>query len=287
MLIASAFDYSRNTMKKYVILFIVLTLFTGYTMADIGIKPVPETQGITSATSLNAIGNFASATEIQWRITDQPTGLPGIPPLVPNNGIYESTYTEDTQTHGVGLMLYDKELDVETSGQISGQWNIEATKQIAFIGVDGANVVSSDAIMVYGAKQYGEEPEDVTICPFADIDTIYVPVYCNRVEAGSTIDMSVANLRTTTTDRFVMPSADHPVEVNHDLRVTELVADVPSVGFASAYMEVLVQEARAPRPMTVDITRLMERVEFSEETAADGAITLFEKLMHYESGMVR
>jgi hypothetical protein len=31
----------------------------------------------------------------------------------------------------------------------------------------------------------------------------------------------------------------------------------------------------------------MERIEFSEETSADGAITLFEKMMHYESGIVR
>ncbi len=287
MLIVPALNYSRNPMKKIVILTIALLLLTGFTLADIGIVPVPESQGITTSTSSNAVGNFASATEIQWRITDQPTGLPGIPPLIPNNGIYESTYTEDTQTGGIGLMLYDKELNVETSGQISGQWNIEATKQIAFIGVDGANVVSSDAIMVDGAKQLGEEPEDVIICPFADIDTVYVPIYCNRVEAGSTIDMTVANLRTTTTNRFVMPSGDHPVEVNHDLRVTELVTDVPSVGFASAYMEVLIQEARAPRPSSVDITKLMERIEFTEETTADGAITLFDKLMHYESGMVR
>jgi hypothetical protein len=29
----------------------------------------------------------------------------------------------------------------------------------------------------------------------------------------------------------------------------------------------------------------MERIEFTEETSADGAITLFEKLMHYESAM--
>jgi hypothetical protein len=31
----------------------------------------------------------------------------------------------------------------------------------------------------------------------------------------------------------------------------------------------------------------MERIEFSEETTITGDITSFEKLMHYESGMVR
>jgi hypothetical protein len=271
-------------MKKFALLIITLAVLTGLSLADTGLKPVPETQGIVTSTSTNAVGNFASSTELQWRITDQANGLPSIPPLDPDNGIYESVYTEDTQSHGVGLMLYDKELDVETSGQISGQWNIEATKQIAFIGIDGASVVSTDAIMVDGAVNARADTSTDFICPFIPSVITQLPAYCNRAEAGSTVDMTVANVRTTTTDRFVMPSADHPVELNHDLRVTELVTDVPSVGSASAYLDVLVQEARGG---VFDDFELMERIEFTEETSADGAITLFEKLMHYESGIVR
>ncbi|NYT21682.1 MAG: hypothetical protein GKC07_07790 [Methanomicrobiales archaeon] len=271
-------------MKKLALLMIAVVLLTGYAMADRGIPPVPETQGIVTSTSVNVVGNFASMSELQWRITTAPGGLPAVPPLeVEEEGaIYESTYTEDTQSHGVGLMLYDKELDVETSGQITGQWNIEATKQIAFIGIDGAYVVSTDNIMVDGAAQSIETEEQV-ICPFASAIEEDFPAFCNRAEAGSTIDMTVANVRTTTTDRFVMPSADHTVELNHDIRVSELIADVPSVGLASAYLDVLIQEAGGDE----NDNDLMERIEFHEETTADGAITLFEKLMHYESGMVR
>jgi hypothetical protein len=271
-------------MKKLVILILAVGLLTGFAMADRGIPPVPETQGIGTSTSVNAVGNFASATEMQWRITTDTGGLTEVPPLTYTAAIYESTYTEDTQSHGVGLMLYDKELDVETSGQISGQWNIEATKQIAFIGIDGAYVVSTDNIMVDGAAR-GTLTRDEVICPFAEDVSYFFPAYCNRAEAGSTIDMTVANVRTTTTDRFVMPSGDHPVELNHDLRVTELVTDVPSSGFASAYMDVLIQEDQTGHEGFSAL--LFERIEFSEETTADGAITLFDKLMHYESGMVR
>jgi hypothetical protein len=276
-------------MKKLVMILLTLAMLTGVALADIGIDPVPETQGILTSTSLNAVGNFASATDIQWRITDDYWGLPGPPENPPILGaFYESTYTEDTQTHGVGLMLYDKEMDVETSGQISGQWNIEATKQIAFIGIDGASVVSSDAIMVDGASLSYDFPFEEVICPFISGIGEWIPTYCNRAEAGSTIDMTVANVRTTTTDRFVMPSGDHPVELNHDLRVTELVADVPSTGMASAYMEVLIQEGYGSDDIYTDPTEILaERIEFTEETTADGAITLFDKLMHYESGMVR
>ncbi|MCE5298588.1 MAG: hypothetical protein MUE45_05545 [Methanoregulaceae archaeon] len=269
-------------MKKIAILFVAMALLVGFSMADRGIPQVPETQGIVTSTTIDAVGNFATASEIQWRITTEAGGLPEVPALDGTAAIYESTYTEDTASNGVGLILYDKELDVETSSQISGQWNVEATKELAFVGIDGARVTSTDNIFVDGAANPITTTEAV-ICPFASDVTEMFPAYCNRAEAGSTIDMTVANVRTTSTDRFVMSSADHPVELNHDLVVTELIDDLPSMGTASAYMEVLIQEGGAG----ANNASLMERIEFSEETTITGDITTFEKLMHYESGMVR
>ena len=271
-------------MKKLAILVIVLTLLTGFAIADRGIPPVPETQGIVTSTTIDAVGNFASSSEIQWRITTAVDGLTEIPPLDEEDeeAVYESSYTEDTVSNGLGLIFYDKELDVETSGQITGQWNIEANKLLEFIGVDGARVTSSDMIFVDGAA-FDTETSEAVLCPFAEDVTEDFPAFCNRAEAGSTIDMTVANVRTTSTDRFVMPSGDHTVELNHDILVTELIDDLPSQGTASAYMEVLIQEGGAePQENT-----LMERIEFWEETTVSGDITEFSKLMHYESGMVR
>jgi hypothetical protein len=290
-------------MKKILILLMMAAfLVTGIAVADLGAPQTPETQGIVTSTSVNAVGNLATSTEIQWRIAHGQNGLPDIPPLPEVQAmIFESVYTEDTQSDGVGLLLYDKELDVETSAQITGQWNIEATKQLAFVGIDGAAVTSTDSIMVDGAATF-YETWTVVPCPFAPQITDIYPQFCNRAEAGSTIDMTVANVRTTTTDRFVLSEGIRPVtasgnvELNHDIRVSELVDGVPSTGLASAYMDVLIQEARgytiedAQPDFNGDghpYTTLMERIEFSEETSADGAITLFEKMMHYESGMVR
>ncbi|MCU0629330.1 MAG: hypothetical protein MUE45_07640 [Methanoregulaceae archaeon] len=120
-------------MKKLAVVFIAMALFVGFAMADRAIDPVPETQGIVTSTTIDAVGNFASTSEIQWRITTEAAGLPGVPAL-DDGAIYESVYTEDTASNGIGLILYDKELDVETSAQISGQWNIEAVKELAFVG---------------------------------------------------------------------------------------------------------------------------------------------------------
>ncbi|MCE5298594.1 MAG: hypothetical protein MUE45_07630 [Methanoregulaceae archaeon] len=271
-------------MKKTIILALsigLLFMATGFAMADRGIDPVPETQGIVTSTTIDAVGNFESHTELAWTTTTSGGGLSGVPPLGEEAAYYETVYTEDTQSSGTGLILYDKELDIETGAQISGQYNVEATKQLTFVGIDGARVYSDEFIMVSGSAN-PTATGNAVICPFgADVSSQF-PAYCNRVSAGSTIDMTVANVRTTSTDRFVMPSGDHPVELNHDILVTELVDGIPSQGSASAFLRVLIQEGSSGDP-----ANMTERIEFEETTAISGDITLFEKVQHYESGMVR
>jgi hypothetical protein len=266
-------------MKKFAIMVIALALLvTGFAMADPGIKPVPETQGISTSTTVDAVGNIASDTDLQWLITDT-VDVRDITAL--DGTVYSSSYSEKTQSHGIGLVLYDKETDVETAAVIAGLSNVEATKQIAFAGIDGARIVSSDKIFVDGAGTYDEAAPEKIICPFYDPDGADLPTFCNRAEAGSTIDMTIANVRTTSNDRFIMPAGDYQVELNHDILVSELVEDLPSMGTASAYMNVLIQESRA------DSDDMFEKITFVEETTVTGDISTFEKLMHYESGIVR
>ncbi|MDD5685083.1 MAG: hypothetical protein PHR63_05010 [Methanoregulaceae archaeon] len=281
-------------MKKFVYIFVIFTLLSGIALADPGIPAVPETQGIDISTTVYAIGNFASSSDMQWMITNDDKGLSDIPPLdVIFATAYQSTYSEDTSSNGNGLIYYDKELDVETSDQLSGQFNIEATKEIAFVGIDGARITSADNIFVDGAAtRY--LTDQVILCPFATYDTTVIPSYCNSAEAGSLIDMSVANVRTTSTDRFVVPSGDSPVELNHDILVTGFATDMPSQGIASTDMDVLILEGSGYFK-TFDMERIillypdvaMERIEFSEATDVNGDISNFEKLMHYESSIRR
>jgi len=268
-------------MKKVLIIAVALVLLTGLAMADHGIDQVPETQGITTATTIDAVGNFASTTDIQWLITDSALGLNGIPPLDAGTTYYASTYTEDTFSNGVGLIAYDKNMDVETSEQLAGAWNIDADKQIAFVGVDGARVYSDEYIMVDGVANK-DTTTDRMLCVFAGDEDTRFPAYCNFAEAGSTIDMTVANVRTNSMDRFITPSGDTTVELEHDIAVTELITDLPSMGSASAFMNVLIMEAYAESPVLMG-----EKIEFGEVTSVSGDITAFLKDMNYVSGMRR
>lgn len=256
-------------MKKTKLLatFILLLLgVAGIAVADHGIDPVPETQGISTSTTIIAVGNFDSHTELAWEGNDGGT-------------TYAAVYTEDTQSSGTGIINYDKELDIDTGAKISGQSNIEATKILGFVGLDGGRVYSSEYIMVDGSSS-AEETGSGSICVFGG-DTAILPAYCNRAEMGSTIDMSIVNVRTSSDSRFVMESGDYPVELNHEILVTEYIPGVPSKGMVSAFIDVLVHEGRG------DGTTLAELIRFREETSLIGEITTFEKRMHYESGLVR
>jgi hypothetical protein len=294
-------------MKKLLMLIFTLMLLSGFAVADRGIDPVLETQGITLSTTIDAVGNLASSTDAQWRITDDEYGLSALPPLglrelfndeesgwwwTLGAAVYSSTYSEETYSNGLGLIAYDKELDVETGGQLAGQSNIEAVKQLGFVGVDGSRVYSDEMIFVDGVANPTLTNQTV-LCVFAADEADWIAAYCNYAEAGSTIDMTTANVRTASNDRFIMPSGDYTVELNHDLQVSELVTGLPSTGTATAYMDVLIQEGRPniywiiPGELYDVSDVMMERIEFSESTSVDGDISLFEKLMHYDSGVRR
>jgi|MTBAKMStandDraft_1061839.scaffolds.fasta_scaffold65480_2 hypothetical protein len=111
---------------------------------------------------------------------------------------------------------------------------------------------------------------------------VMAPAFCNTVRTGSTIDMTFADVRTTLGGGF---GTDDGVEATYEISVTSFTypdgTSVPSVGSASAYMDVLVRESR-------DIDGAMHgQIRYSEATDVDGYISAFEKNMHYKSGFAR
>ena len=164
---------------------------------------------------------------------------------------------------------------------IAGQSNIEANKQLVYVGINGGRVYSDEYIMIDGVGMPADASASM-LCPFAAGGSGSSPAFCSFIEAGSTIDMSIANVRTSTDARFIVTSSDYPVELNHEILVTELVDGVPSQGLASAFMNALIMEGYGDTPST-----LGERIELSELTSIYGDITVFDKDMHYESGMRR
>ena len=245
-------------MKKTLIVLIGICLFLcGFAVADPGINAVSEVQGLSIQTTVIGVGNFDQETEVA---------------LGASSVTYQSVYTEDTHTAGNGYISYDKSFDVGTGETVTGQYNIESTRQITYVGIDAGSIYSSEYLMTSGAGT-SQSAADRTICPFGSGDTI--GAFCNTVETGSTFVMSVANVATTANNRFITKSADTPVETNYHILVTEYAPGVPSKGSVMAFIQGTIKEGNP--------NALGEESSFKDRTEIIGDITLFDKQMHYGS----
>jgi hypothetical protein len=269
-------------MKKLGILVIALTLVVvGMAMAEPGIPKVNEVQGLSTSTTVIAAGNFNAATSVDITLS-KIAPIAALPAANDEFLIYQSVYTEDTQNSEVGFISYDKDLDVSTAEKTSGQYNIQAVKQITYLGVDASSVVTNDYMMLDGAgADYGNIADSV-ICPFAK--NVEAPAFCNKVETGSNMNLKVANLNTQMADRFIMKSADPAVTIMNNVGVGAYAADLPSKGSVSAFIKGSIKEGgREDLIYDEDDEDLYETFVFSDSTGVSGDITTFAKSMSYTS----
>jgi hypothetical protein len=271
-------------MKKLGILVIALTLVVvGMAMAEPGINQVNEVQGLSISTTVIAAGNFNAASSVLvTSIGGGDENLGTIPPL--DSGVYyTSLYTEDTQNSDVGYISYDKDLDVSTANKISGQYNIQAVKQITYLGVDASSVITNDYMLLDGAGTDYGTMHDALICPFGSDQQ--GPAFCNRIETGSNMNLKVANLNTQMGDRFIMKSADPGVTIYNNVGVGTYSSDLPSMGSVSAYIKGSIKEGgRGETGLGIeDNWELYETVVFSDSTGVSGQISTFAKSMSYTS----
>jgi hypothetical protein len=268
-------------MKKIGLAFLTIGLLVcGFVAADPGVPQVNEVQGLSIETTVIAVGNFDQESSV-YISSSAGQSLNDMPPLASGGAVvYESVYTEDTQTAGIGYISYDKSFDVDTSDKVSGQYNIESTRQITFVGIDAGSIYSSEYLMMSGSGTAGGSNR--MICPFAGDTT--TSAFCNKVESGSTFSMSVANVLTQANARFITKSGDSPVELNYNIQVSEYSSGIPSKGSVAAFIKGKVNEGgRNQTPYSEDAGALFGTGEFADRTEIIGDISLFSKQMHYES----
>jgi hypothetical protein len=268
-------------------------------MGEPGVPKVNEVQGLSTSTTVIAAGNFNAASSIDWSMSAR-RNLTSIPPIADDDvstldgGVfYQTIYSEDSQNSEVGFISYDKDLDVSTANKVSGQYNIQAVKQITYLGVDASSVITNDFLMLDGAgEDYSTSIGELQICPFAppaEPGIGWAPAFCNRVETGSSMNLKVANLNTQMGDRFVMKSADPGVAIFNNVGVSSYAADLPSKGSVSAFIRGSIKEGgrETTDPETGEIIEwaedLYETMVFSDSTGVSGDITSFAKAMSYSS----
>lgn len=274
-------------------------------MADTGVPQVPETQGFTTSTAISAVGTITETDSVVNIIANAATELLGPLPFPLGEwgeygylAEYTSAYTEETVADQ-GLVSYTKAMATDTSGMATADlFNVRTDKVVEFVGSDIGRMTSAENSVLDGAGLVFYN-SDILICPFASPDDNVNPDFCNIVQEGSSVDLTLGSLTTSTDQRYIMESAGHPptsqlfdeevpisdagVESNYAIRLTGL-GDIPAMGSADSYIDVHVQEGRLYFiPGDDPFNPKAEDLVYSETTTASGDITLFQKVLGYTS----
>jgi hypothetical protein len=209
------------------------------------------------------------------------------------HAIYTSSYTENTIADQ-GLITYTKGITTDTAGMAAeNQYNVVTDKVVEFIGSETGRMISDESTLLDGAGTSFSNSA-IMLCPFASGTSTYNPPFCNIVEEGSSVDLTIGSLTTGTSERHIMPNAGHyidgwdfptsdaGVELNYNIKLTGF-GEIPAVGSAAASMNVHIQEARSLMSMRDTGADKAEDLVYSESSTATGEITLFQKVMNYKS----
>jgi hypothetical protein len=281
---------------------LIVLVSTGITIADTGVPQVEETQGFMTSTLMQL---FGTATEMDRIVTTIDDGYKSYwdpaPPLGAESTIYSSTYSEHTIADQ-GLVTIAKSMKYDTAGiAAENQYNLVTDRLTEFIGSEAGRMTSQESLLLDGVGT-GQSTEYSMLCPFAtQTDDDIIPPFCNIVEEGSSVDITIGSLSAQSSERFIMqaapsghgmawpyPVADPGVEADYNVKLTGF-GDVPAVGSASAYMNAHIQEARVVIENEHDEQASdyeypkAEDLVYSERTTATGEITLFQKTMNYKS----
>ncbi|MBP1929012.1 hypothetical protein J2741_001559 [Methanolinea mesophila] len=288
------------TIKKIILLTaIALVLCTFGAMADTGVPQVPETQGFSTSTAISALGTVTETDSVVNIVGSLALNLPIPAPLTTlyiDQTEYVGTYTENTIADQ-GLVTYTKGMSTDTSGMATENlFNVHTDKVVEFVGTDTGRMTSDENSVIDGAAT-SFLTQSIMICPFAAGQGQFNAGFCNIVQEGSSVDLTLGSLATTSDQRYIMkksasdtaidvPVSDPGVESDYSIKLTGF-GDVPAMGSAEAYIDVHVQEGRSlygePGPGIEPLYPKAEDLVYSETTTASGDITLFQKVMNYNS----
>jgi hypothetical protein len=178
--------------------------------------------------------------------------------------------------------------------------NIENERLITYDGINGNQIFSTEDLMLETVGTPGVPcaltSSCVFPCPLCGCNNCY-PAFCNRIETGSTIDMSIVSASSSARLRNIneeaggeneywppIPSVEGPARLRYNIRVDDVSAIQPSVGFVSAYLDLQIQEGGATCP---GIGLPFQEVVVKDRKSIDGKVSLFDHVVEYDSGIKR
>ncbi|MDD1719022.1 MAG: hypothetical protein LUQ25_03085, partial [Methanoregulaceae archaeon] len=169
---------------------------------------------------------------------------------------------------------------------------------VTFIAAnEQGRMTSSEDILVDGAGAHTSSADKI-LCPFGTAAGPFFPPFCNVVMTGSKVDVSLASVSTSASERFVAATADVPVVQAYSISgkgVTSSEGSADAIGSMSAFMTAHLQDGRMLDVTRADVTPGVsewlpvksEDISYSNSVSASGIIKAFAQSYTYQSGIRR
>ena len=288
--------------------------FTGIAFADHPLNRTPEIQGLVTGTSADVQGTVTEMDSGAWITRDNMYfdihgyDLPSPPygygpgaltdPLVGDQAIVTTGYNDNLAAVS-GQTLFSKSMAINTGDQIADGSNLKTSASLQYIATDAGRATRTEDILLDSAANQTDPTEIYVLCPFASAggdDTFGIPAHCNIVQAGSSIDTTLTSVVTSSDERFVGADSGIPLALDYAIDAKGITTgdqSSPMIGSASAFLKVHTQEARQPdQNATTDAAYLAswttksQDLTYTEASSASGLISDFNKVMHYQSGLM-
>jgi len=322
----------------------------GFALADRDPSATFETQGVKVTVAVDVVNDFTGHSQFKedesttFKLTnvgaldDPPLDVPwpgfssddGQFFLIPHGELFDllgnptpgqvqatAVRTESTEQNNGASTVYGKTSVVDTANKVAGTNNIQATRNVQYLGGTDGRMTSSEKIVLdnAGALGYGA---DTLLCPFGAASTgshwtnptcidcepelieepSFVPPFCNIVQAGSNMDIQQGSYVTNANERHVAATSDFPVTLGYDIKLIGVQQSV-AVGSVTAYMNVHTQEGGPTTfvenvPLgdvgSMDIYQtsgVAGDFVYADTSTASGYISNYAKSMQYQSGTLR
>jgi len=276
--------------------------FAGCAAADIPVNATPETAGITVTTNIQCQGTVLASDSLTMQQSSDALDAPPLKSAIGSDGTltgsdgevqYTAGYDENTMAVE-GTTSYTKTTAIDTANQIADKNNIETNKIVTFIASDElGRMTSSEDILVDGAGA-STASGDKMLCPFGTQASGTFPPFCNIIESGSSVDVSLGSLSTSASERFISATADVPVAQAYSISlkgITTSNGTVDAIGSASAFMKAHFQDGRVLNTSTDEGNSYSpvkaEDVSYDNSVSASGIISAFSQAYSYQDGVSR
>ncbi len=275
---------TRTIAGVVIVAMAMMVALTGCAMAAKPVNQTPETQGIVTSTAINAQGTVTESESLAWTIVNNgPINAPPLGSIGTQGEVqYTTGYNQNVMAVS-GLTQYNKAFSVDTANKIADASNVKVATNVQFIAVDTGRMTFSEDILLDGVGN-ASETAGAMLCPFGPASSTFIPDFCNIVQMGSSMDVTLVSAETSAADRFVAATADVPNVVTYSISAKGLSAGnqtIPALGTVSAFMKAHIMEARG------DSSDKSEDLTYSETSTASGLINSFSKSMSYMDGMRR